>query len=111
LYGNAKKTWIIIFLFKEFMFFFNKSIPGGVSFNKKHLLILNGHGSHVTLKTIEHVKIFELDMIALPSHIQNALQPFNVFYLKSSKITFKKVRNATMSKTNHMELNNIILIK
>jgi hypothetical protein len=102
---------MIIFLFKEFMFFFNKSIPGGMSFNKQHFLILNGHGSHVTLKAIEHVKKLESDMITLPSHTQNALQPLNVFYLKSSKMTFRIVRDATMSKTNHMELNNIILIK
>jgi hypothetical protein len=99
---------MIIFLSKEFMFFFNKPIPGRVSFNKQHL---NGHGSHVTLKAIKHVKKFELNMITLPSHTQNALQPLNVFYLKSFKITFRKVRDATMSKTNHMELNNIILIK
>jgi hypothetical protein len=54
LYGNTKKTWMIIFLFKEFMSFFNKSIPHGMSLNKQHLLILDGHGNHVTLKAIEH---------------------------------------------------------
>jgi hypothetical protein len=31
LYGNAKKTWIITFIFKEFMSFFNKLVLGGVS--------------------------------------------------------------------------------
>jgi hypothetical protein len=49
-------------------------------------------------------------MITLPSHTSNALQPLNVFYLKSSKITLRKVRDATMSKNIHMELNNITLI-
>jgi len=28
-----KKTWMITFLFKEFLYFFNKSIPGGMFFN------------------------------------------------------------------------------
>jgi hypothetical protein len=102
---------MIIFLFKEFLSFFNKSIPSGTSLNKQHLLVLNGHGSHVMLEAIEHVIFFESDMITLPSHTSNALQPLNVFYLKSSKTPFRKVGDATMSKNNHMELNKIILAR
>jgi hypothetical protein len=48
-----KNAWMTTFLFKESMAFFNNSIPNGMSFNNRHLLILNGHGSHVTLKAIE----------------------------------------------------------
>jgi hypothetical protein len=44
---------MIIFMFKEFMSFFNKSIRSGVSFNNQNLLILDGHGNHVTLEAIE----------------------------------------------------------
>ncbi len=64
-----KKTWMTTFMFKEFMYYFNKSILGGLSFNNQHLLILDGHGSHVTLETIEQAKEFGLDiLITLPSH-------------------------------------------
>jgi len=40
------------FLFKEFLSFFKRSIPSGIFQSNQHLLILNGHGSHVTLKAI-----------------------------------------------------------
>jgi hypothetical protein len=49
-----KKAWIIFFLLKEFLSIFKKFVQGGVSFTNRCLLVMNGHGSHVTLKTIEH---------------------------------------------------------
>jgi len=101
---------MIIFLFKEFFFFFNKSILGGVSFNNRHLLILDRHGNHVTLEVIEQVEDFGLDMITLPSHTSHALQPLDVSCFKPFKTTFRKVKDATMFKSNHMEPNKIILV-
>jgi hypothetical protein len=65
---------MIIFLFKKFLFFFNKLILGGMPLNNWHLLILNGHGNHVTFKTIKQTIEFGLDMITLPSHTSHALQ-------------------------------------
>jgi hypothetical protein len=53
LHGNAKENLDDFFLFKEFVTFFKKSILSGVSFINQHLLILDGHGSHVTLEVIE----------------------------------------------------------
>jgi hypothetical protein len=50
---QCKKKLITTFLLKEFMSFFNKSILGGMSLNNQHLLIVDGHGSHVTLEAIE----------------------------------------------------------
>ncbi len=67
------KAWMITFLFKEFMSFLKRSIPSGISITNKHLLILDGHGSHVTLEAIEQVQEFRLDMIILPSHTSHAL--------------------------------------
>jgi hypothetical protein len=48
-----KKTWMTCYLFKQFVFFFIRSILGGLSQHNKHLLILDGHGSHVTLEAIK----------------------------------------------------------
>jgi hypothetical protein len=62
------KTWMTSFLFKKFLPFFKRSVPGGISPNNYHLLALHGHGSHVSLKAIEHAQQFALDMITLPSH-------------------------------------------
>jgi hypothetical protein len=67
------KTWMTTFLFKKFLSFFKRSIPSGISITNRHLLILDGHGSHVTLEAIEQVQEFGLDMIILPSHTSHAL--------------------------------------
>ncbi len=50
------KAWMTTFIFKEFWFFFKKLVPSGISINNRHLLILDGHGSHVTLKAIEQAR-------------------------------------------------------
>jgi len=50
------KAWMTTFLFKEFLFLFKRSIPNGMSITNSHLFILNGHGSHVTLETIEQAQ-------------------------------------------------------
>ncbi len=104
-----KKTWMTTFLFKEFLYFFNKSIPSGISFSNRHMLIVDAHGNHVTLKAIKQVEDFGLDMITLPSHTSHALQPLDVFCFKPFKTTFRKVENAVIFRSNHMELNKITL--
>jgi hypothetical protein len=80
-----------------------------MSLNNQHLLILNGHGNHVTLEIIEQAKEFGLDMITLPSYTSHTLQPLNVSCFKPLKITFRKVRDVAMSRSNHMEPNKITL--
>jgi len=44
-----KRAWMTSFLFKEFLTFFKKYVPNGVT-----LVSLDGHGSHVTLEAIKH---------------------------------------------------------
>jgi len=106
-----KREWMTIFLFKEVLSFFHKSVLSGMSFSNRHLLILYGHGNHVTLKTIEQAKDFGLDMIRLPSHTLHALQPLYVSCFKLFKTAFKKVRDVIMSRNNQMELDKIILAR
>ncbi len=67
------KVWMITFLFKEFLFFFKKSLLSEISLTNKHLIIFDWHGSHVILEVIEQVKKFGLDMIILLSHTSHAL--------------------------------------
>jgi hypothetical protein len=62
------KAWMTTFLSKEFLSFFEIYILSGISLTIKHLFILDGHGSHVTLEAIEQVKKIGLDMITLSSH-------------------------------------------
>jgi hypothetical protein len=56
---------MITLLFKEFLFFFKRLILGGISLINKHLVIFDGHGSHVTLAAIEQAQTFKLDMVTL----------------------------------------------
>ncbi len=84
---------MISFLFNIFLSFFTKSIHKGIFQTNKHLLILNGHGSHVTIKAIKQVQTFCLNMVILPSHTSHALQPLDVNCFKLFKTTFRKKRN------------------
>jgi hypothetical protein len=49
-------------------------------------------------------------MITLPSHTSHALQPLNVSCFNPFKITFGKVKDATMSRSIHQEPNKITLV-
>jgi hypothetical protein len=88
------------FLFKVFLSFFKRSIPSGISPNNYHLLVLDGHSSHVSLKGIKHAQQFGLDMITLPSHTSHALQPLDVNCFKPFKTTFRKEKDKNMFKNN-----------
>jgi hypothetical protein len=96
-------------LFKEFLFFFKRVIPSGMSITNQHLLILDSHGSHVTLEAIEQAHEFGLDMIILLAHTSHAFQPLDVSCFKPFKIAFQKVRDATMANRNYIKPDNIIL--
>jgi hypothetical protein len=74
-----------------------------MSFTNQHLLILDGHGNHVTLEIITQAKELRLDTITLPSHTLQTLQPLYVFCFKPLKTTSKKIKNASMFRNNDME--------
>ncbi len=97
------KAWMTTFLFKEFLSFFKNSILGGISISNKHLLILDGLGSHVTLEAIEQASEFGLDMVTLPLYTSHALQPLDVVCFKSFKTTFRREKNTTMVIRNYID--------
>jgi hypothetical protein len=72
------------FLFKKLLWFFKKLIPCGISLSNRHLLMLNGHGSHVILEVIEQTQKFGLNMIILPLHVSHVFQPWNVAYFDTT---------------------------
>ncbi len=73
LHVNAKKRLQDFFFVQRVFYLFKKYVPSGVFLTNQHLLILDGHGSHVTLETIEQAQDFGLDMITLPSHTSHIL--------------------------------------
>jgi hypothetical protein len=100
LHGNANES-LNDFLFLQRIFFFLQKVYS--KWSVSHQLIINGHGSHVTLKAIEQAQDFGLNMITLPSHTSHVLQPLYVSCFKPFKVTFRKVKDATMFKSNHMD--------
>jgi hypothetical protein len=109
LYGDAKKNWMTIFLFKEFKSLFKRIVTrlGG---NRSRSFILNSHGSHVTLKAIEQTCAFRLDLVTLQSCISRALQLLQMSCFKPFKTTFRKERDNAMIRNRYFKLNKIKLI-
>jgi hypothetical protein len=106
-----KKAWVNFLLFKEFLYLFKKFITSGVFIINKHLLVLDGNGNNVTLKSIEYTQEFGLNMMTLPSHTLYVLQPLDVSLFKSFKNIFKKVAYIIMFNNNYMEPNKITMVR
>jgi hypothetical protein len=77
----------------------------------QHLLIINGHNNHVTLKAKKQAQELRLDMIVFPTHTSYALWSLDVSCFKPLKTTFRKVTNVVMEKNNYMELDNVTLVE
>lgn len=56
-----------------FFSFFKRFVPSGISRTNCHLLILDWHGFHATLKSIEQTQDFGLVMITLLSPTSHPL--------------------------------------
>ena len=53
--------------------------------SNRHLIILDGYKSHLTLEVIQKAREHGVDMINLPSHTSHALQPLDVACFKPFK--------------------------
>jgi hypothetical protein len=54
-YANVKQG-----MDHKFLLFFKRSILGGISQTKRHLSIMDRHGSHITIEAIKQVQEFRL---------------------------------------------------
>jgi hypothetical protein len=61
---------------------------GGISPTNRHLLILDGHGSHVTLGVVHKARQTGLDLLTLLSHTSHTLQPLDVSIFRPFKCAF-----------------------
>jgi len=80
------KEWILHFLL-------NVSKEYGIFQTNRHLLILDGHKSHVSLGVIKVAMARGLDILTFPSHTSHALQPLDLTYFKSFKMCFRAYRD------------------
>ena len=67
---------------------------GGISLSNRHLLILDGHCSHVTLQVVYKAAKLGLDIVTLPSHTLHHLQPSDVVIFCPFKCAFRNLRDA-----------------
>ena len=74
-YAMQKKAWMSGYIFYKWLdhLFRNPELRGGISQIKRHLLILDGHGSYVILDVILKAREHGLDLLILPSHTSHAL--------------------------------------
>ena len=91
-------AWMTKELFLSWLFHFDASVPGGVSPNNRHLLILDGHGSHMAVQTIEEANNLGIDLLTLPAHTTHRLQPLDVSVFGPFKNYFRLERVAWMEK-------------
>jgi hypothetical protein len=99
-----KNAWMTGHLFEKWLTHFAEHLEkkGGLSPTNRHLLILDGHNSHVTIEVIEKAWTLGIDMISLPSHTSHALQPLDVSCFKSFKQAFRICRDIwTMNNRGH----------
>jgi hypothetical protein len=74
-------------LFSSWISHFVKSLKtqGGILPTNRHFLILDGHGSHVTLEVVYKAMQIGLDLLTLPSHTSHRLQPLDVSVFRPFK--------------------------
>jgi len=90
-----KKVWMTHLLFKEWMkhFIINVEKHYEISPTCRHLLILDGHTSHVTLEVVKIAMLCGVDLLTFPSHRSHALQPLDVTCFKPFKVAFRAYRD------------------
>ena len=94
---NAKmafqeKGWIDEEIFCEWLDHFRDSVPGGVFLERKHLLLLDRHASHISYNVVNKATTYGIDIGLLPSHTTHRMQPLNVPIFKSFKCNFISIK-------------------
>ena len=97
-------AWMNTKLFLNQLCHFVASISSGVSPENKQLLILDGHGSHIAIQTVEEENMFGIDLLTLLSHTTHRIQPLNVSVFGPFKNYFNSKRTTWMTKNLGIEL-------
>ena len=94
--GMQPNAWMTRWLFESWISHFIECLKKGpgIDLNKRHLLVLDGHNSHVTLEVMKIVMQSGLDIISLPSHTSHALQPLDLACFAPFKTVFRKQRDS-----------------
>ena len=100
------RAWMTSYLFSSWLSHFMASVRGrgGISHENRHLLILQGHNSHVTLDVVKDASAACLDLLTLPTHTSHALQPLDVAVLNHSNNIFENIETFGVADTSMKQL-------
>ncbi|KAI5082720.1 hypothetical protein GOP47_0002463 [Adiantum capillus-veneris] len=93
-----KKAWMTGELFQAWLKHFDDAISLQGKENR-HLLVLDGHGSHVSLEVVAKAKESGIDIVTLPAHTSHKLEPLDVSVFKPLKVQFRKERDKWQQRT------------
>ena len=93
--GMQPNAWMTRWLFGSWISDFIECLKKGPGedLTNRHLLILDGHNSHVIVKVVKISMESGLDIVSLPSHTSHALQPLGIAYFKPFKTAFRKLKD------------------
>jgi hypothetical protein len=97
----ARKAWMSRPLFYAWLSHFITRVKERyeLSPSSRHLLILDGLNSHVTLEVVHKAAQVGIDMIILPSHTSHALQPIDVSVFAPFKKAFRHIKDKWILKS------------
>lgn len=104
-------AWMTKELFLNWRCHFVASIPGGVSLENRHLIVLDGHGSHVTVQMIEQSNKLGIDLLTLATNTTHGLQPLYVNLFGPFKIYFKSKQASWMVNNLEAEVKRFELVE
>jgi hypothetical protein len=89
------RAWMTSYLFSAWISHFIASVRrvDDISLGACHLLVLDGHNSHITLNIVHEARSAGLDLVTLPSHTSHALHPLDVSIFKPFKQYFQEIRD------------------
>ena len=93
LFKSSSNGWINTDLFLDWYKFFKDNIPP----IRPVLLIMDGHGSHISIELIELARLDGIYLLCLPAHTTHILQPLDIGVFKSFKANFSKTCSKYMS--------------
>lgn len=91
----SKNGWITSEIFVEWLKHFIKHNKLGKSYDKKILLLLDGHTTHT--KNIEAINLaceYDIIMLSFPAHTTHRLQPLDRSFFKSLKSSYNEASSA-----------------
>jgi len=91
-------------IFVNWIFHFVASVPGDILPESRHILILNGHGSHMAMETVEDSNHLAIYLLTLPSHTTRRLQLLHFSMFGLIKNYFRAERSLWMAKNLGMKV-------